>query len=192
MERGYVRSFFPAAERRFGFIRQEDGRECFFHAGGYRPLEVREDGSIAFLEEGYTERAPSPGDEIVFTPTQGGKGTKAYPWTYAEEHQAATAAAKVIIAASRVAYRLVERYDLAGQTGEDKVTFEGTLKELERRFPRPADHRADELRTGFGGSDFSHYAHFEKRDGDVWNACEDPRTRLDDRAYRQAMHTRVR
>lgn len=192
MEHGQVRSFFSDQSRRFGFIRRGGGDECFFHMGDYRPLNVDRDGTISFREEGKAPRAPLQGDKIVFVVVQGSKGPKASPWTYASEHAAATKTAEAIIAANNVLYRVIERHDVDGQSGEDKAAFEGTLKDLERRFPRPLDRRADELATGSGSSDFERSVRFERQDGGAWTACDDPRTRLDDHAFRSAMRSRTR
>lgn len=88
-------------------------------------------------------------------------------------------------AANSVIYRVMERYDVCGSKGEYTVKFEGGIAELTSTFPRSNIKSLDVLATGFECEAFVSHIHFERKEGEEWVVCDDPRTEVyDDRFYR--------
>lgn len=191
---GQVSFYNSADNKRYGFIlaknKDDEDAEIFFHLNDYRPPSMRDDGSIYFAHMGRVTRTPAVGDRIVFEATRGERGYKASPWAFAEEYEALEVKAEKVIAANSIAYRVMQRYDVGGTKGEWEVKFEGNIAELNRLYPRPSNWNHDELRGSFGCSDFDHFIRFERKDGENWVECDDPRKELDMEAYRRAKRGR--
>ncbi len=177
MEKGTVKFFNGAEGKQFGFaIVDGGGSEIFFHLNDHRPLEIGATGQIIFDRMPVAKRSPKAGDRIVFMTVPGGKGLKASPWEYEQVYIVIQAKAQKIAAEQAVVYRVLMRYDVAGQKGKEEVEFEGPLKEFNRRFPKPTDRRRDDLATGFSCSDFDKFVRFEqKSESGGWVDCDDPR-----------------
>jgi hypothetical protein len=79
-------------------------------------------------------------------------------------------------------YRVIEQYTQAGQQpSEPKVLWEGTsIAALSAKYPR---HQHDDLRN-FSHSDFTKTVRFEKKAGENWIGCPDPRHQEDFRRRR--------
>lgn len=190
---GQVKFYNSADNKRFGFIlakdKDDEEGEIFFHLNDYRPPLMRDDGSIYFDRFGRAPRVPAVGDRIVFEATRGDRGFKASPWAFAEDYEKLEAKAKKVIATNSVIYRVMKRYDVIGikaTKGEPTVEFEGNLAELNRRHPLSSDHRLNDFQPSFSCSDFDSYTWFERKDGEEWVRCDDPRTELDHYEYRRA------
>jgi hypothetical protein len=186
---GQVKFYNSADNKRFGFIlakdKDDEEGEIFFHLNDYRPPLMRDDGSIYFDRFGRAPRVPAVGDRIVFEATRGDRGYKASPWAFAEEYERLEAQAKKVIAANSVVCRVMQRYDVGGTKGEWEVKFEGNVAELNRLHPRPSNWNHDELRGSFSCSDFDYYIRFERKNGETWVECDDPRKELEDHEYRR-------
>lgn len=87
METGTVKFFDSRDNKRFGFIRKDNGEEVFFHfndgqcivPGNFEPG----------FEEGRVTREPRKGDVVVFNEKSARKGNKASPWSYADDYEQA-------------------------------------------------------------------------------------------------------
>lgn len=174
----------------FGFIlaTDENGNEgeVFFHLNDYRAPLMGEDGGIHFNRFGRrAPRAPVVGDRITFEAVWGDRGCRASPWAFAEDYERLEARVKQVIAAKSIVYRVIERYDVSGNKGKDTVKFEGDITDLNHTLPKPYNRRIDELSTGFSCGDFDHHIHFERKEGEEWVVCDDPRTQVDEGQYRR-------
>lgn len=94
IERGWVKFFNPAENKRFGFIRTGNREEIFFHFGDGALVELGKYGNFQqklepdFVVGKVPGKDPRKGDEIVFLRQSGrkGKGNKACPWAFASEY----------------------------------------------------------------------------------------------------------
>ena len=185
---GTVKFFDSRDNKRFGFIRKENGQEVFFHLNDFGPLSLdNATGDIEFGRNGAASRMPSKGDVLVFSEAPGRKGPKASPWAFVDQYEPLKKRSDRIVSANSVVYRVMHQYSYPGGGKDDPlVKFEGTLKELNKKHPKPEDYRYDDLFPTFGCSDFDETRWFERKEGDEWVNCDDPRTPLSDWDYRRA------
>jgi cold shock CspA family protein len=94
MESGYVKFFLTHAEKLFGFVVDEDGKDVFFHYSSGRAVEVKGPGEVQLVETTYPLRSPKKWDRIMFERADRPKGPAACPWCFEEEYEKVLAASK--------------------------------------------------------------------------------------------------
>ena len=175
--------FNPAPEKRFGFVRANDGTNIFFHfsdgrfilADGSQPKYA--DATLTRKGKVFHLRDPRGGDTIVINSVRREKGLAAVPWGFKSHYD--TAMERI---AKRPVYRCLKTMGSWGQKDlEPSVVWEGKdLEEVMRRYPVPTGHHspgADPLISFYSHDDGFEIRHWwEKKVGDgEWERCEDPR-----------------
>jgi len=187
MNTGIVKFFNPT--KHYGFIKGDLWKDVFFHLNDYERLGIkRNDGEVVFVGEGIAKRMPQKGDKVVFTASSGNRGIKASPWIFAESFEDAERfAIATVRRVLNVKYRVVHQYSYPGGRKDDpRVIFEGTLRELNLKFPKPKDSRRDDLSPMVDCSDFSVDRWFERKEGDAWICHEkDPRAAVGKEEYQR-------
>ncbi|QQG42261.1 MAG: cold shock domain-containing protein [Candidatus Woesebacteria bacterium] len=189
METGTVKWFDAREGKKFGFVTAEDGKEIFFHYNDGRPIQVNvtkrrvefSDQPTFQTKDGVRRlRDPKPGDKIVFVRTQGYKGDKASPWSFKSIHDKAID--QIAKLPEPTVYRALETMNNVGDVaGEPKVLWEGSdLEALLAKYPVPSGRQSpgsDPLIPYYSDSDniFEIRHWFEKKVGEIWEQCPDPR-----------------
>ena len=189
MEIGTVKWFDTREGKKFGFVTDEDGKEIFFHFNDGRLIRVNvtkrrpefSDEPTFKTKEGIRRlRDPKPGDQIVFTRTQGYKGDKASPWCFKSIYDKAIE--QVAKLPEPTVYRVLETMnDVGEKSAEPKVLWEGSdLEALLARYPVPSGRQspsADPLLPYWSDPDniFETRHWFERKVGESWEQCPDPR-----------------
>jgi cold shock CspA family protein len=193
MERGLVKWFNPAADKRYGFIVplvsivSGNIGEIFFHFNdgefivpGESYPEFSGKGTKKFRDGIRRLRDPKKDDVILFERRPGKKGDKAAPWCYLSLYERAE---KIIAARPAPSvYRVLETTKAFGmEPDKPKVLWEGTdLEELLRSYPVPSGNQspsADSLLPFWADTDntFEVRHWFERKTHDGWVRCPDPR-----------------
>lgn len=188
VQKGWVKFFNGNPGKEFGILLTDTG-EVFFHAGNYRPVAPRKNGTVRFCaDEGRPERTPMTGDCIMFLSQQREQGPKATAWAFVEEYNTAYIEAQELLEVESIVYRVIERFDIGVPpnvvAGEVEVKFIGVIRDLNNAFPRPENERFDELHGRMILCDVEHHIHFERQSATTWIRCPDPRPILSEYAFR--------
>jgi len=173
METGIVKFFDSRDNKRFGFVTVDGGGEIFFHFNDGENIEA--DKSEPKFSGGKLKSKPKKGDRIAFERNSGYKGPKAAPWGFADDYERV----KKEIAArpAPATYRVLKQTTVYGNSpDEPKVLWEGSdITKLCEKYPRPSDHRMDDLWPTFSCGDFEHKIWFERKTESGWEHADDPR-----------------
>ncbi|MFH1253419.1 MAG: hypothetical protein V1664_03775 [Candidatus Uhrbacteria bacterium] len=154
--------------------------QIFFHLNAYGQ-PVPDGDSVVF--EGNPSKAPripSVGDRVVFCAVEGTKGWKASLWTFADEISMMTQE----LSRNYMVWEQLTIVDRETQPPTD-LKFEGSLRNLVRRFPRTKNSNLD-IFAASGNADASTSFRFERQaDDDLWERCDDPRRVVDAPASRR-------
>lgn len=184
MRNGIVKFFDSRSEKRFGFILRDGEQDLFFHFNdGVFPEIDPYTHEVSLNEKNVLsgKHLPDPkkGDELVFyTNSSGWRGEKASPWTFKKNYDEAVLAAKNM--PEPTSYRVLESINrLDEPQGKPTILWEGIdLRDLIKRFPRTGRASTDPLIPYWGDNDniFETRHWFEKKVGDGFVECDDPRS----------------
>ena len=170
LERGVVEAFFPALNRRYGFMVLASKETVYFHINDGRLVRVGAE-SVSISAGSNEVREPSKGDILLFERSKNLKGIKAAPWCFATDWSCAQ---KEL--AARSIYRLMK------QIGDFRITREAQ-EEWVGVDPANMPHALLQVRLNYeyrGGNNggWIKYWFEEKKPGKDWvrvDAGQDPR-----------------
>ncbi len=156
-------------------LERSDGRHLnLFQDDRLQPESTYDGKMVSFSRALPYERAPRPGDDVLFIGYSDASGARARPWCYQDEWERVTAELEHT-PENQALYRVLRVVENCVTECTPQVHLRPMhLWALNRQVPRHPNPRGDFLSV-MGGADFTIRFVFERQTPEGWVRCEDPR-----------------